>query len=109
VVKPSGQDQEGKLAALIARDLSVVAALDAELAVLADIDAVLAGSSLAMSARALALKLDDGETSATAAASCAKELREHLSELRRLAPEAVLDTEVDEITARAAQKLRSVK
>jgi hypothetical protein len=57
----------------------------------------------------LAGKLDDGETSATAAAACAKELREHLGELRSLAPEQAQGSEVEDLAVLAAKKLKVVK
>lgn len=85
---------------------SVVAAVERDLVELGRRDRRLAESGLAASARALAARLDDSETSATAAAACAKALREVLDRLRELAPAVVEADGVNELQARADRKLR---
>lgn len=82
-------------------EAGVLGAVNRDLRQLALRDAALADSALAESARALARKLDDPETSATAAAACAKALREALDRLRELAP-AVEETDwLSELQGRA--------
>ena len=66
-------------------------------------------STLAASARSLAALLDDPDTSANAAASLAKELREHLAVLRELdVPDAAASTSA-RLAGRAASKLKVVR
>lgn len=57
---------------------------------------------MAASVLALAARIDDPETSATAAAACARELRESLGRLRELAPAEVARDWVDDLAARRA-------
>jgi hypothetical protein len=89
----------------VAGVVTVLEALDGELAAM---PAEVGGSSLAMSARVLAGKLDDVGTAASAAAACAKELREHLAGLRALAPVETDEDDVDRLQAAARKKLKVV-
>lgn len=68
----------------------------------------LRSSGLAAAALSLAMTVENPYTSATARASCAKELREYLAELRELAPPNEQPTPVDDIQSRVRAKLRSV-
>jgi hypothetical protein len=63
-------------------------------------DPQLRTSALAESARALARRLDDHETSATAASLCAKVLLETLDRLRQLAPPKAEKDGVDDLASR---------
>jgi hypothetical protein len=75
-------------------------AVDGVEADLRALPAPLAGSGLAASALALARKLDDGETSATAAAACTRSLVTTMRELRSLAPAKEEVDRLDELTRR---------
>lgn len=86
--------------------VSVLGALDRELKRL---PVGARGSVLAAAARELAARLDDGETSATAAAGLAKELREHVAELRDLAGQDVSGTATAKLAAKASAKLKVVR
>lgn len=88
--------------------MSSVASVRRELAELRREAPALAESSLAAAALALARKLDDRESSAAAAASCARELRETMEALRRLVPKPEAGDGIDELQARAARKLAAV-
>lgn len=86
---------------------TVAGALDRELGELERRDAGLGRSSLAASARVLAAKLDDPSTSATAAASSARQLRELLAELERRAPKPpAAGGTLETIRARVASRAR---
>lgn len=64
-------------------------------------------SGLALSALALARKLDDGETSATAAAACGRALARALGELRALCPAETPATAFDEVAAKRAARRKA--
>ncbi len=67
-------------------------------------DAALAESGLAMSALALATRIDDLDNSATSVAACARALAETLDRLRELVPPVAAKDGVDELaSARAAR------
>lgn len=87
----------------------IQAAVDAFLARLEALEPGFASAPAALAARNLAGRVDDPKTSSTAAAACSKELREWLAKLESLAPVVADPTVVDEITARAAAKLRAAK
>lgn len=84
-------------------DFSVLAAVDRDLAALAKLDPVLAKSSLAATARALARELDE-HNSATSKSMCAKELRDTMKEIRSLAPEKQARDDLDELGAQRARR-----
>jgi hypothetical protein len=84
--------------------VTVREALLVELERVRERDPLLADGALAMSALRLADALDGG-ASATGTHFCAKELREHLRELRELSPERSRVTPLDEIRARRDKRL----
>ena len=79
------------------KPLTAVAGVETDLQAL---PAELAASALAAAALSLAHKLDDGETSATAAAGCARSLVITMRELRGLAPAREEVDKLDELTTR---------
>ena len=82
----------------------VVEAVDRELKNLARRDKSLAESGVAAGCRAVAAKLDDPSTSATAAAACLKALVDGLDRLRALAPPEVTEDLVDELSRRRGRR-----
>jgi hypothetical protein len=68
-------------------------------------DTKLRTSALAESARALAHRLDDEDTSATAASLCAKVLLETLDRLRQLAPAKPEKDGVDDLADRRTRRV----
>lgn len=88
-----------------ARKLSVAAAVQRDLDAIAELDEALARSGLAASALALARELDKPKTSATAKANCARALTEQLDRLRELAPEEQEGDQLDDLSARRADRL----
>lgn len=85
--------------------ISVVEAVERDLAELETREAGLSMSALAATALALARELDS-KTSATSKSMCAKALVDVLAELRGLAPEKHVASPLDEINARRARKLK---
>jgi hypothetical protein len=84
--------------------VSVVEAVDDELGSIAGRDEALARSGLAAAARRLAELVDDPHTRPTAAAMCARELRECLGRLRELAPPEVIRDGLDDLAGRRARR-----
>lgn len=84
--------------------MKVENALRRELASLRGVDRAASESAIAADALALARRIDDPETSASAVASCSRALAKVLSELRLLgmpqAPPAETGDRVDELASR---------
>lgn len=80
--------------------MSVVEAVQRDLADVRTRAAALADSAIAASALVMAEALDDTSNSATSKAMCAKALREAMDRLRELAPPDEKRDRLDEITAR---------
>lgn len=87
------------------KPLTVSAAVERDLAVLAERDAELAESGLAASALALAATLDHPGNSATSKSMCAKALLDTLDRLRDLAPEKKENDGIDELRTRRSARL----
>lgn len=84
--------------------MSVAAAVRRDLDAIAERDAALAESGLALSALALAARMDDSSTSPTAVAACSRSLHEILDRLRELVPAEQESDALDELArARAAR------
>jgi len=81
--------------------VSVVEAVERELD---ELD--VADLTLAASAKALAAKLDDYETTAAAAASCARELRETMTQLRALSEARPRETDHLSLIVKGREKRR---
>lgn len=86
--------------------VSVVEAAEGELERMAARSPEVAGSALAASVLKLAARLDDPETSATAAAACARALTEQLGVLRELLPPEQKGGALDDIAKRRAARRR---
>lgn len=89
------------------RSMSVVAAVRRELKSLLGVDRGAAESALAAAALALAKRIDDPASSASAVASCSRALAEVLEPLRlKGMPEAPAESgdRLDELTARRQQR-----
>lgn len=86
--------------------MSVAEAVARDLEEIARADPVLARSSLAEAALALAAEVDTVANSATSKAACARELRETMNQLREMAPVEEDVSEVDRIAARARKKIK---
>lgn len=86
-------------------DRRVVTAVRAELRDLAKRDPVLAASSLAATALALARELDNREHSLTSRTNSARAMLDIFNRLRELAPEAEEKTALDELAERRAERL----
>ena len=85
--------------------VSVREAVQRDLDAIAERDADLASSGLALSALALAARMDDPDTSATATASCAKALLETLGRLHELVPAEQESDRLDELAARRTDRI----
>lgn len=85
----------GDVTAAIVRDLKAIAKVDADLA----------RSGLAASAVALARKIDDPGTSATAVSMCARSLLDTLDRIRDLMPDEEEGDGLDDLTARRAARV----
>lgn len=85
-------------------DLSVVAAVERDLAELAKRDKALASSAMAAAALALARELD-AKNSATSKSMCARALTETLEKLRALAPDEEAHDQLDSLAARRAARV----
>ena len=85
--------------------LTVLAAVEGDLKLLAKRDPALAKSALAASALALARLLDDGSNSATSRAMCARALTETLDRLFERAPDEQEADKLDDLSARRAARL----
>ncbi len=81
-------------------DLTVVASVKRDLAVIACLDAGLARSGLAASALMLAGELDNRKNSATSKSMCARALAETLERLRALAPDEQKGDHLDDLSSR---------
>lgn len=79
--------------------VSVVDAVERDLAAIAERDAELAESALAAVARSLAADVDDRSNSATQRAGAARALADTLVQLRALAPSARGGDRLDELSA----------
>lgn len=88
-----------------AKDDSVVAALDRELAELRKRDPKLADSTLAASARVIAGVLDDPKNSATSRSMCARALNETMGRLHELMPAEETKDKLDELKERRKKRL----
>lgn len=86
------------------RRLSVVKAVEDDLARLGKRDAKLAKSAHAATALALARDLDDTENSATSHSLCARALNETMTLLFELAPEERRGGKIDELKSRRAAR-----
>lgn len=82
----------------------MTAAVRRDLAAISQRHSALAQSGLALSALALARQVDDTGNSATAIASCARQLRETLDRLRELAPEEEGDDNLDNLQLERAER-----
>lgn len=82
------------------KPLTVVTAVQRDLASVAKRDPDLAKSGLAASALALARAIDHPGNSATSKSMCSGQLRDTLAELRELAPAEQKDDKVDDLAAR---------
>jgi hypothetical protein len=82
--------------------VSVVESVTAELAALPD---ELGESGLASVALAMAERVDDPNTRPTAAAVCARELREALTVLRAIAPPRSEDDDIERARKRRVERL----
>lgn len=85
--------------------LTVVAAVERDLAKIAELDPVLAGSGLAATTVALARELDKSGNSATSKAMCARALVVALDRLIELAPDEEKGGKLDDLTARREARL----
>jgi hypothetical protein len=90
----------------MAKPLSVVDAVRAELAEIAKFDPKLAEGGRAAGALVLARDLDDPGNSATSHSMCQRALNETLDRLHELAPEKKETDQVDEIGKRRAKRRR---
>lgn len=88
--------------------VTVVEALQRDLAVIAKVAPELAESTLAASALALAREIDTAENSATSKSMCARALVETLDKLRALVPEQDAGDGVDELGSRRARRIAKV-
>lgn len=79
---------------------SVVAAVERDLARIAERDPELAESGVAMAALSLAADIDSGKTSATAKASCVRALAVAFERLRAMLPDDPRGDRLDELAAR---------
>jgi hypothetical protein len=75
------------------------AAVERDLAALAERDEDLASSALAATATALAKEIDKPKNSATSKSMCARALADTLRELRELAPPKREDDAIDRLSA----------
>ena len=80
--------------------MSVVDAVTRDLESLGD----LKDSALAASALELAAAVDAPDNSATSKSMCARELREHMSLLRSLAPDVIVEDKLDDLASRRASR-----
>jgi hypothetical protein len=88
-------------------DQSVTAALERELKAIAKRDTALAESTVAATARALAIELDSPNNSATSKSMCAKAMYDAIDRLYELAPAEKNKDGVDDIAAqREARRAR---
>lgn len=85
--------------------VSVVEAVERDLAAVKKVAPDLASSTLAASALALALELDTAENSATSKAACARTLVDVMAQLRSLMPEKAEGDKLDDLAARRASRL----
>lgn len=85
--------------------MSVVEAVERDLALIAERDKGLAESALAASALVLAAELDSAGNSATSKSMCARALREALDRLRELAPAEAEEDKLDELGSRRAARI----
>jgi hypothetical protein len=85
--------------------VSVAAAVQRDLDAIAERDAVLACSGLAMLALSLAAEIDDSGNSATSKAACARALAEALGTLRELMPPRSESDAIDELGSRRSKRL----
>jgi hypothetical protein len=92
------------LAPMARKPQTCVAAVERDLA---GVPAEVASSGLALCAIALARRLDDGETSAAAAASCGRALTRALAELRGLCPPKVKASAFDEVAHRRRERRKA--
>jgi len=86
-------------------ELSVVAAIQRDLAVVAEADPVLASSGLAAAALAMAREIDLASNSASSKSACARALGEIMGRIRELAPAAESADQVSGLADRARRKL----
>lgn len=84
---------------------SVVEGVRRDLDAIAERDPELACSGLALSALALAARMDDPDTSSTAVAGCARALVEALDRLRELVPAEQESDAVDELAKQRARRI----
>lgn len=87
--------------------MSVLDAVDRDLAKVAKVAPDLAESGLAALAREMASQLDDVSNSATSKSMCAARLIDALERLRELTPEGDEKDGVDELNARRAARRRT--
>lgn len=85
--------------------VSVVEAVQGELAELRKLSPELADGAVAASAVVLAAELDKPRNSATAKSMCARALREAMDRLRELAPADEKKDDLDDLTARRNARL----
>lgn len=84
--------------------MSVVAAVERDLAEIRKRDERLADSGLAASALSLAAEMDDATNSATSKSMCARALHDALDSLRALAPPAEEKDRLDDIAEQRAKR-----
>lgn len=87
--------------------MSVLEAVEAELAVVAKRDRALASSGLAAAALAMARELDDPGNSATSKSMCAGKLIVALGELRDLLPPEQKRDGVDDLSERRSKRRKA--
>jgi hypothetical protein len=85
--------------------MSVVEAVESELAELRKMSSALADGAVAASALVLAGELDKSDNSATSKSMCARALREAMDRLRELAPADEKKDDLDDLTARRNARL----
>jgi hypothetical protein len=84
--------------------VSVVKAVEVELASLAKRDKPLSESAIAATALAMAREIDEAGNSATSKSMCAARLQEAMDRLRELAPAAQEANKVDELRAKRERR-----
>ncbi len=87
------------------RKVSVVEAVERDLAAMRLRAAEVADSALAASALVLARELDKAKNSATSKSMCARALSETLEDLRELLPPATMKDNLDDLSSRRAKRL----
>lgn len=85
--------------------MKAVAAVQRDLATIAETDPALATSALAAAAMAMAREVDNSGNSATSMSMCANALLNIMNQLRELMPKAAEKDGLDDLSARRAVRI----